>query len=101
MGMPECIITGCEFFSPHEGKIVHGDLHRIGDTLIFNACTDKAGNAEWRYVPRPWQGDMVITARSAQYFERRGVIVFEQSEAELNDRAMEYLKPKFGFARTI
>lgn len=89
----ECICTGCDFFSPVEGRFVHGDLHQLNDTYIFSACMDESRvNCAWEYQRQP--GKLVISCTDNSYFERRGVIVFSRTSAEMNVRLAEYVKPQ-------
>lgn len=91
MNLPECVLTGVDFYDPQEVRWVRGDLHRLGDAYIVTANTTNSHNCAWQYgQPRP--GDMVVTAMQAAYFERRGVIVFTTAVAMFNDAAEAYLK---------
>jgi len=90
MNLPDCILTGCYFHSPLEGKYVRGDLHRIGDCYIVTANTEATSNAAWHYGAPP-ASDMVVGAMQSSYFERRGVIVFTKAVATFNRQAEEYL----------
>jgi hypothetical protein len=84
---PECIITGADLIDTAHRCAVHGDLHRLGDALIFNACLNVDGEALWRALPP--QSDLVISARD--FFERRGVIVIRAADAEWSREAAEYI----------
>lgn len=90
MNLPECILTGCDFYDPMEVRWVHGDLHRLGDVYILNGCTTK-GNCDWQYgTANP--GAMVVSATQSAYFEKRGVIVFTAAVANFNDHAEQYMR---------
>lgn len=93
MNLPECVLTGCDFYDPVQIQWVRGDLHRIGDCYILTANTTESHNCNWQFGPsRP--GEMVVSAMQAAYFERRGVIVFTKDVAVFNDHAEMYLRPK-------
>lgn len=90
--MAECIITGCELLDKHGGRQVHGDLWQSGDCFIFNACLDLKGETAWVYIPWAEEGRKVVTIDWAvNYFERRGVIVFEKLHSTLNQVARDYI----------
>lgn len=93
MAESQCVITGGEFFSPLDGRFVHGDLHKIGGAYVFNAVCDEDGKPAWKYA-QPSLGSLVIACRDGFYFERRGVVVFEEHNAEMNDAAWRYVKPE-------
>lgn len=90
------LITGCDLVDPQENRWVHGDLHEIGDTYVFNAVLDNRGQSNWSY--EDW--DSVITSRALilhpavnfRFFERRGVLVIAKSDATLTDAAKEYIR---------
>ena len=77
-----CLITGCTLFVEAEGKQVHGDLHALGYTFIFNACLNEDDEAAWVYNSET--AGKVVTIAGA-YFERRGIIVV--NDWLLNDAA--------------
>lgn len=82
-----CIITGCALIDTEQGRQVHGDLHQLDDSYIFNACVNQVGEAAWEY-------DTSTNSRAiyvANYFERRGVIVFSIIAASFNQAAEDYL----------
>ena len=85
---PRCLVTGITLVDPVQGKKVYGDLHELGSTYVFNAClTPTNGEAAWQY-------DTAVNDRAVMcghYFERRGVIVFIQAEAALNQAARDYI----------
>lgn len=90
------LITGCDVVDSQEHRWVHGDLHEIGDTYVFNAVLDNRGQSNWSY--EDW--DSVITSRAlilhpatnVRFFERRGVLVIAKSDATLTDAAKEYIR---------
>ena len=92
----ECLITGCELLIYGEGKMLHGDLHALGGTWIFNGVV-KDWEPGWIYtgedvnaIPRRFS-PYVLTLRGP-YFERRGVIVFDPLHCTPNPAAMAYLR---------
>ena len=89
-----CLITGCNLVDAADGRWVHGDLHRIGHSYVFNACL-KGGETAWCYEPiEQGSKELVvdnILAFEHQCFERRGVIVFPLVFGRLNDAAAAYL----------
>lgn len=94
--MSTCIITGCDLVDLTQCRWVHGDLHTVGDTWVFNACLDKTGEAAWTDEPPPdlkttpilhiWSNDV------DPFFERRGVIILNPEGCRLNNYAQEYIK---------
>lgn len=85
---PECLITGCTLIDIEQGKQVHGDLHRLCDAYIFNACLNSKGEANWEYIGVACNSRAVF---AEQYFERRGVLVFAVCLACFNQAAEDYL----------
>jgi hypothetical protein len=88
---PQCVCTGCDFFDPLGGRVVHGDLHHVGASYVFNSCVNAKGEAAWEYKPAD-NGDRVVCAND--YFERRGVIVFSAEGADMNDAMTRYVQPR-------
>lgn len=89
-----CLITGCTFLDPRYPRAVHGDLHLVGQTFVFNACL-AGGEAAWNYEPRVMEGSIHLTfepgADGCDYFERRGVIVFPTESGALSPAAEAYI----------
>jgi hypothetical protein len=94
MNQAQCIATGSEFFSPIEGRYVHGDLIALGDAFIFNAVTNREGQTAWQYG-HPGPGLLIAAAKDGAYFERRGVIVFTRDAASFNDALRQYVAPHY------
>lgn len=61
---PKCIITGCDLVAANEGK--------------------------WTYGPH--ERSLVMFIDSNDYFERRGVIVFDKTAVTFSDEARDYMK---------
>lgn len=79
-----CLITGCSLSA--DGLFYHGDLHRIGESYVFNAVIDRAGDT----VPNTSPTDpRVIVAQ--EWFVRRGLFVIPKGAAELNAEATSFL----------
>ena len=78
-----CLITGADFLDTEKEQWIHGDLHQIHDTLIFNAS-----GCEWKPMPMP---DGAMAIRADYYYERNGQIVFPLEFAAFNDYANKYL----------
>lgn len=88
---PKCLITGCELYDHTQDRWVHGDLHRIGSSYVFNAVLYD-GEAHWMYdTPLPKWAKALHIDNGAPYFERRGIIVVGILDAELNEHAKKYL----------
>lgn len=87
---PQCIITGCDLIS-EDFSWVHGDLHKVGDTWVFNAVTAKDG-VVWNYSRRLSQCPSLVMIPGHSYFERRGVFVIDKTSAELDKAARAYLR---------
>jgi hypothetical protein len=97
---PKCLITGCDLQVTTNGqdtRWVHGDLHRVGATYVFNAVVDAGGGAAWNYenlcaIPKRFDSSArVISVAHKMIFERRGVIIFDCTVAELNKVAANFL----------
>jgi hypothetical protein len=100
-----CLITGCDLVDVAGGRWVHGDLHRIGHSYVFNAVLlhteclareEHRGEAAWVYEPPPPSTIKQLIIDNAlafahQCFECRGVIVFPLVFGRLNDVAAAYL----------
>ena len=87
-----CLITGCNLIDATEGKQVHGDLHRLDDTYIFNACLTDTGEAAWEYTIDYNERSIFVST----YFERRGVLIASVTDSVLNQAASTYLLPRQG-----
>lgn len=87
--MARCLITGCELIDPDQGKWCHGDLWVEGGCYVHNAVLVD-GEAAWKYDEPP-TGTKAVIVCTDDYFERRGVIVVEILDAELNALAREYI----------
>lgn len=92
MAQPRCIITGCTLFMEAYNRSVHGDLHMVGNTYVFNACLGEDGESFWNYDPKPLdelrQCALIV---DGGFFERRGVIVIDNYDARLNTAAINYI----------
>lgn len=88
---PRCLITGCELVAQNMmGATAHGDLHRLGDSYVFNAVRDESGETNWKHeAPR---SDRIIFVDTATVFERRGVIVVAIEDARLSDSARNFIE---------
>lgn len=90
-----CLATGCTFLDPRYPRAVYGDLHLVGDALVFNAVLAD-GEAAWNYEPR-----VLSTSRyfefhpgptGVDYFERRGVLVFPKDAARFSEALATYVQ---------
>lgn len=84
-----CIITGCALVDPVQDRAVWGDLHIIGGCYVFNACVS-GYEAAWEHQASLMNTKPSLTMISAMphsYFERRGVIILDQTCGELNAAA--------------
>jgi hypothetical protein len=88
-----CVITGCGISCG--AGYAWGDLHMVEDTLIFNAVLDSSGNTKWDFekqnLERLRDRPLVTLRPEANYFERRGVIIFSREEAQFNAPATNKL----------
>lgn len=87
-----CLITGADLLVIDEGKTLHGDLHMVGETFVFNGVL--AGGNRWEAAwswDEPRADRLVILASGCRYFERRGVIVLAAKDTMLSDEARRYL----------
>lgn len=84
---PQCLITGCELFVLPEGLSFHGDLHRIGDTYIFNGNPNAQGTPG---LPADAANRKLLTINDS-FFSRRGLWVCPTATASLNQCAKDYL----------
>jgi hypothetical protein len=98
--MITCLITGCTLFDSKSNRYVRGDLFGLDNhTYIFNACIEN-NETDWLFGPCP--ADKVITiADNGTYFERRGVIVFGDDDADLNEAAANYLDKSIFYMKDI
>jgi hypothetical protein len=94
MSHPKCIITGCALVVPNAGRHVHGDLHVVGNAMVFNAVVDE-GAAAWEYGDTDAviaSSRRVVVVDSNLYFERRGVFAFDKTSASFNEAASDHMK---------
>lgn len=89
MSAPHCLITGCELVDLNSGATAHGDLHRIGDSYVFNAVRDEFGETKWQHVEP--HSPRIVYVGIGDVFERRGVVVFSVDDAALSDAAREFI----------
>lgn len=90
--MNRCLITGAELYIPLNNKIVHGDLHISNRAIIFNACLNEKGEAQWDFSPtEEYLQQYKVISFLHQYFERRGVLVSDIASTALNKAAVEYI----------
>lgn len=101
--MNHCLITGCELFVKAEGKMLHGDLHWIGETWVFQGISDGKGTL-WYWpdnpgaeLPANWRSSNVLIV-TGEYLERGSVIVIPMMAAHLNDAGLAYVR-KWGWPR--
>lgn len=81
-----CLITGADFLDTEQNKWIHGDLHQLHDTLIFNAS-----GCQWNQIEQKPLPDGAMAIRADYYYERNGQIVFPLEFAAFNDHANHYL----------
>lgn len=91
MSRPECLITGCALVDDRGQRWTWGDLHRVGDTWVFNSVLRDSETA-WRCDVLDDKSRRRILIVKGPFFERRGVIVIAGEAAYLNDVAKEYLE---------
>lgn len=97
MPREKCVITGCGFYDPYRGEVIWGDLFDGGNYWILNGNTWSNGKGSWSYVSGPPEAVKCLWAVHrgkfdvCRYFERKGVIVIDKIDAELNQLAKEYL----------
>jgi hypothetical protein len=92
---PHTLITGCTLYILAEGKCLHGDLHVLDSTFIFNGVLHHF-DAAWMYgdeavILRNPQTRVVLLRAGSPYFERRGVVVFDRQHADFNACARAFL----------
>jgi hypothetical protein len=83
----QCVITGCALISGM--RWVAGDLFDAGSVYIFN------GNMERETVDPKWLSLPATYSKALEpddWFERRGMFVIEKSKANLNQKALDYIK---------
>lgn len=91
MNQPQCVITGCVLVASNEEKYAYGDLHQIGKAYVFNACLNDKGQPDW-YWDADYRDDAkIVSVDSNEFFEKRGVIVFNKADARLNDAATVHI----------
>lgn len=83
----ECLITGCALdMAP---GFHWGDLHERGDTWVFNAVLGMTG--EPVLLETEYMGSRVINMVDVEFFERRGVFVFQRDTSLMNEAAKKYV----------
>ena len=94
------LITGCELFVKAEGKMLHGDLHSIWETWVFQGIGGDRG-ASWYYPvdldAELWRIPNLLTV-TGEYLERGTVIVIPMGAAHLNSAGLAYVR-KWGWPR--
>jgi hypothetical protein len=88
---PRCLITGCDLVCINTASTAHGDLHQVGEAFIFNAVRDAHGETHWRHEEAP-RSTRLIYVHTDHAFERRGVIVFHTTAAQLSDEARRHIQ---------
>jgi len=81
-----CLITGADFFDASHERWIHGDLHQLLDTMIFDATGCQWYQTAQRPLP---EGSLTITAE--HFYEKNNVLVFPLQLTLFNDHANRYL----------
>ena len=88
----ECVITGCNLLDEAGMRWTRGDLFYSSNTYVLHAVLNGMDTG-WIYdQPIPEDRPYIMIAREYDFFERRGVIVFQDYQASLSKAAREYLK---------
>ena len=83
----KCLITGINLREVASGTCQRGDLFSIGNCYIVNANSYIMEEAAYdESIPT-----LFYMADSRDYFERRDVFIFQQSEVTLNEAAKQYI----------
>lgn len=83
----QCVITGCALIS-HTHWIA-GDLFDAGNVYIFHGnYNHKEKEPTWLEMPSRY----IKILEPKEWFERRGVFVIEKTKANLNDKALAYIR---------
>lgn len=86
----ETIITGCDLLGP--GFTAHGDLWEFGDVWIFNAVGSDEQWAENCESETFQHADKFVALDyELNYFERRGVFIFQRDTSLMNEAAKKYV----------
>jgi hypothetical protein len=86
----KCLITGCALtFSDDEGTVFWGDLHQLGETLVFNAVVNDKLDPVLSSI-RP-DNKTVIIHPHTELMQHQGIFIFRESEATFNPVAEEFL----------
>lgn len=88
----ECLVTGVELLMPDGTYFAHGDLFQHGDTFIVNAVTDSTGDAVMLPANELHAQSLTFQLTNVNYFERRGVFVFNSSDCSISLRAFAYIR---------
>lgn len=81
-----CLITGCNFLDVEGRQWIHGDLHQLHDTLIFNA-----NGCEWkRCIEDPLPAEEMAVL-SPVFYEKNSQIVFPLAACQFNEAAHKYI----------
>jgi hypothetical protein len=83
---PQCIITGCTFYTERGGFALHGDLWTLEDVYIFNAVGDN------EYVGWPPLQTVRAIIAHGDFFHRRNVLVISHHTSSLTTAAKEYIR---------
>lgn len=89
---PKCLITGCALVVDHGSRWAWGDLHRIGNSYVFNAAEYDARETKWQYDMKNLRGPSVHILHADNIFDRRGVVVFSLSVAVLDALAEKRIR---------
>lgn len=94
MPREKCVITGCGFYDPFKREVIWGDLFDGGSYWILNGNAWQGGQASWSVVAAPPEKIKCLIGKGKPfgYFERKGVVVIDKIDAELNQLAKDYLK---------
>jgi hypothetical protein len=81
-----CLITGADFLDTDHQRWIHGDLHQLLDTMIFDAT-----GCQWNYVAEKPLPESSMTLRADHFHEKNNVLSFPLQLTLFNDNANNYL----------
>lgn len=86
---PRCLITGCAVVNAHNGLWAVADLHEVAGAFVFVCNRDGAKGVDWHNGAVQHDKTAHLTG---DWLERRGVIVVDVEDCELNETAKEYIR---------
>jgi hypothetical protein len=81
----QCVITGCALVDGD--RWLAGDLYKDGETYVFNGNVTEGGEPNWQPGPPFYKRQFYLR----DWWERRGIWVFNIRQVEFNSAARNYM----------